>query len=116
MSRWAKAAPTENSTPYAVRWVANSRVAPAAVGAHQHRCPSVLVAGPQRRRLRQRGIQDREVIDGGVRAGPARAQQLPDRLPTGGATVVDEPQQGVEAKPLSPGPGRVGGGSAKLDL
>ena len=47
------------------------------------------------------------MIGGGVRTGPARAQQLRDRLPTTGGAVIDKAEQRVKAEPLFPGPGRV---------
>jgi hypothetical protein len=49
--------------------------------------------------LRQRGIEDLDVIGRGVRARVARAQQGAHRLPGASVAVIGKSQQRMEPKP-----------------
>jgi hypothetical protein len=49
--------------------------------------------------LRQRGIEDLDVIGRGVRARVARAQQRGHRLPGASVAVIGKSQQRMEPKP-----------------
>ena len=81
---------------------------PSGVGAHQHRHPPRLVRAAQRGgQLRQRRVEHRDVISGGVGARLAGAQQLGDRLTTAAGTMIGEPEQRVMTKTLLPGRGGV---------
>jgi hypothetical protein len=81
------------------------------VGAHQHRAPTLLIRrAPRRRELRQRGIEDLDVIGCGVGACVARTQQRGQHdLPR----IMDRPRPPPGPQPSRQLPAQPGGASRR---